>query len=396
MVETQIITAGRLIDGSGKKVQRGVQLLVQNGTIKEILPAGDNNYPSNSPAIDLSHCTLLPALVDCSVSLQSSPSIVSPPPSPAVDRTSSHQTLLRHIRYCYSHGVLGLAESGLNREEAIRVLQSEAAPWGQMEIRTSGPSNQAPFELKDTAAVNDFLRIYHSDPVENNGQHRTFLNQEELALLTRHRPEKKIVVVANGRKKVQEALAAGCDAIEQGYGMGKENLQTMAQKRVLWIPNAIRAKNELDGASGGGDVCCRFSARYVAPGKAIPGAKEFWEKTLAEQLEQLALARNWGVPIAVGTGGGSIGILHGESMVEEMKLFIKAGFSIEEAIHSASTVGADFFNMKHIGSLTPGNRATFLVTRGTVKQLPRKLAYLEQIYHDGIASRAYSKHPRAT
>jgi hypothetical protein len=28
---------------------------------------------------------------------------------------------------------------------------------------------------------------------------------------------------------------------------------------------------------------------------------------------------------AVGTGAGSVGILHGETMVDELKLFIKAG-----------------------------------------------------------------------
>jgi hypothetical protein len=41
------------------------------------------------------------------------------------------------------------------------------------------------------------------------------------------------VVVANGRQQVEEALEAGCDAIEQGYGMGKDNLRKMADKDVL-------------------------------------------------------------------------------------------------------------------------------------------------------------------
>ena len=395
MSEIRCITAGRLIDGTAQKVQRGVQLLVQDGTITQILPASSDNIPDNSTIIDLSHCTLLPALVDCSVSLHSSPSIINTPVSPAVDKTTSEETLLRHIRYCYSHGVLGVADSGLNRKEINRVLQSAATHWEQMAIRTSGPHNQRPDALQATAASNDFLRVYYSEPIEDSGQHLNLVTQEALALLIQQNPQKKIVVIANGRQKVQEALATGCDAIEQGYTMGEENLQTMAAKGVLWIPNTVRAKNELDGASGGGEVCCRFSARYVAPGKPIPGAKEFWEKALTEQLEQLRMARKFGLSVGVGTGGGSTGILHGESMVEEMKLLLKAGFSIEEVISSASTVGADFFNMQEVGALTPGNKATFLVTRGTVKQLPRKLAYLENIYINGIESAAYSKHPRS-
>jgi imidazolonepropionase-like amidohydrolase len=134
----------------------------------------------------------------------------------------------------------------------------------------------------------------------------------------------------------------------------------------------------------------------VAPGKPVPGAEDFWKKMLAEQLTQLRFARKLGVKTAVGTGAGSIGILHGESMVEEMKLFIKAGYSREETIRCASKNGAGFFGMKKLGTLTVGRRATFLITRGTVKQLPRKLSYLEGIYVDGVPSITYRKNPVRT
>jgi imidazolonepropionase-like amidohydrolase len=107
---------------------------------------------------------------------------------------------------------------------------------------------------------------------------------------------------------------------------------------------------------------------------------------LAEQLAQLRLARELGVTVAVGTGAGSVGILHGESLVEEMKLFIKAGYSLAETIRCASENGARFFGLEKLGALTVGRQATFLFTRGTAQQLPRKLSYLEGIYVDGRPS----------
>jgi len=204
------------------------------------------------------------------------------------------------------------------------------------------------------------------------------------------------VVVANGAQQVAEALAAGCDAIEQGYNMGEDNLRTMAEQGVLWIPSVLRAKNGLDGASSGGDVCCRFSTRYVAPGKPVPGAEAFWQKTLAEQLAQLRSARELGVKTAVGTGAGSVGILHGESMAEEMKLFLKGGYRLEETIRCGSENGAEFFGMEKLGILAVGRKATFLIARGTAQQLPRKLSYLESIYVDGAPSSAYRKNPVKT
>ncbi len=171
----------------------------------------------------------------------------------------------------------------------------------------------------------------------------------------------------------------------------EDNLRKMAEKNVLWIPSVLRSKNALDSASTSGNVCCRFSLRYVAPGKPVPGAETFWKKMLAEQLTQLRFAKKIGVTTAVGTGAGSIGILHGESMVEEMKLFIKAGYSLEETIQCASENGSRFFGMENLGTLTVGRKATFLIARGTVKQLPRKLSYLEGIYVDGAPSITYHK-----
>lgn len=90
---------------------------------------------------------------------------------------------------------------------------------------------------------------------------------------------------------------------------------------------------------------------------------------------------------------GSVGILHGESMVEEMKLFLKAGYSLEETVRCASENGARFFGMEKLGVLTVGRPATFLITRGTAGQLPRKLAYLEGIYVEGALSSTYRKNP---
>ena len=109
---------------------------------------------------------------------------------------------------------------------------------------------------------------------------------------------------------------------------------------------------------------------------------------LAGQLEQLRLARNLGVKTAVGTGAGSVGILHGESVAEEMKLFTRAGYSPEEAIRCGSDNGARFFGMENLGALAVGRKATFLAARGTVQQLLRKLAFLEAVYVEGELGRS--------
>jgi hypothetical protein len=45
--------------------------------------------------------------------------------------------------------------------------------------------------------------------------------------------------------------------------------------------------------------------------------------------------------------------------------------------------------MENLGALTVGRKATFLVARGTVPQLPRKLSYLENVYVEGAPSKNF-------
>jgi imidazolonepropionase-like amidohydrolase len=395
MGETRFIVAGSLIDGSGGEVLRQVFLALREGILTAIGPVADLPRQAGVPIADFSHCNLLPALIDCSVSLSRSPSVDWQVRLAAEEAGPAARAAMvaRHIGYCHTYGVLGVADSG-ELTGLLQGGQKGRAVGSGIELRSSGSLCRS---RQDCAGVDltgrDFLRIDYSGNIEEQEVPYLRLAQDDLRRMLQGRGGKKAVVVANGPEMVAEALAAGCDAIEQGYGMGEENLRKMAERQVLWIPSLVRAKNGLDGSASGGDVCCRFSQRYVAPGKPVPGAEALWKKRLAEQLAQLRLARKLGVITAVGTGAGSVGILHGESVVEEMKLFIKAGYSLAETIRCASEHGARFFDMARLGALTVGRQATFLIARGSVQQLPRKLSYLEGIYVDGVPSGTYQKNP---
>lgn len=396
MVEKRLIVAGSFIDGSGAPARKNLFLSVQNGLITAIRPLDELPRHEGVAIEDFSHCTILPALVDCSVSLSRSPSVDWMVRLSAEEASVTEKSALveKHIRYCHAHGVQGVADSDDRTDLVGHFRAGIAQARSIIDIRTSGPLLRSRQDSISAPPLgSDFLKIGYSGNIEDGASPYPLLNQEDLARILQHRGKKKAVVVANGPQQVEEALAAGCDAIEQGYGMGEANLRKMAERGVLWIPSVLRAKNALDSVGTGGDVCCRFSQRYVAPGEPDPGAEAFWKKQLAEQLTQLRVARKLGVTTAVGSGAGSVGILHGESMVEEMKLFLKAGYTLEETIRCASETGARFFNMERLGALTVGRRASLLITRGTVQQLPRKLSYLEGIYVDGIPSSTYSKNP---
>jgi imidazolonepropionase-like amidohydrolase len=393
MKDNRIIVAGYMIDGTGAGVRRNVFLAVRDGIIAAIEPVADLPRDEGTAIDDFSHCTLVPALVDCSVSLSRSPSVSTAKctgEEPVLEEVATLFT--RQVSYCHAHGVLGVADSG----DLTDLLKRSPPDKNILAVRSSGRLCRSKLDCPaDGTQARDFLKVACSDDIETgDAASLPRMSREELRqILSAHRGGSKVVVVANGRQAVAEALAAGCDAIEQGYLMGEDNLRKMAEKNVLWIPGVLRARNALDGSASGGDVCCRFSQRYVAPGKPVPGAEAYWKKMLAGQLAQLRLAKTLGVTTAVGTGAGSTGILHGEAVVEEMKLFIKAGYSLEETIRCATEHGAGFFGFESLGQLAAGRPATFLITRGTPRQLPRKLSYLEGIYINGAPSDAYRKNP---
>lgn len=393
---TRLIVAGSFIDGSGGEVRRNVFFAVKDTMITAIGQAADLSPGDRAAIEDFSHCTILPALIDCSVSLSRSPSVdkrvrLAYEEAGLVKRRAM---LEQHIRYCHIHGVLGVADSDDKTGLVDLYLKGIAPGEGIVDICTSGQLCRSRQEwAAGNSAVGDFLKIAYSGNIEEGEYPHLRFSPEELQRILQSRSGKKAVVVANGLQQVREALEAGCDAIEQGYAMGEDNLRKMAEKNILWIPSLQRAKNAMVSAGAGGKVGCRFSLGYVTPGKAGPGGAAFWKKMLAGHLAQLRLARKLGVTTVVGTGAGSVGILHGESMVEEMKLFIKGGYSLPETIRCASKNGAGFFGLEKLGTLSVGKKATFLITRGMVQQLPRKLSYLEGIYVDGEPSLTYRKNP---
>jgi dihydroorotase-like cyclic amidohydrolase len=72
---TRFIVAGSFIDGSGVEARRNVFLAVKDGIITGIGSAADLPRTNDAAIADFSHCTIVPPLVDGSVSLSRSPSV---------------------------------------------------------------------------------------------------------------------------------------------------------------------------------------------------------------------------------------------------------------------------------------------------------------------------------
>jgi len=394
------ILAGWLIDGSGGPIQKKVLLHIVDGRIEEVSCYNQNDCPADSLVTDFSHCCLLPPLIDSHAHLCM---------SGTVDRMRRQEQLVagyesiqpviaEHLRHHLSHGVLVVRDGGDRLGSVLRyhreLLTGDSLPVmvkspGKAWYRTGrygGLIGRGIDDLQrldrviseDTTAV-DHIKVINSgvNSLKQFGsQTPPQFSQQELAGTVDCAETKGLTVMvhANGILPVQMALEAGCHSIDHGFFMGDENLERLAEKQACWVPTIFTMKAFLQSAElGGSDIDPAVVSR-----------------TCDHQLQQLAYARTCGVRVAIGTDAGSIGVLHGESLAEELKLFVQAGYSLSEAISCATHQGAKLLGVdREFGLLAKGRPANFLAVRGTPAQLLRKLRFLEAVYLNGKPCEQY-------
>jgi imidazolonepropionase-like amidohydrolase len=309
-----------------------VLLRMKDGIITAITPYEAGGEADALPTADLSYAVLCPPFVDCHVHLAFSGTTDLQLRRRLTEAgyADIRPVIRRHIADLFVHGVLAARDAG-DRHELLQ-------RYGKEQVTAGAP----PVVISAAAQA------------EYGGG--------------------KVIIAANGREPVRTAIAAGCHAIVHGCGMGRDNLERMAEREVVLVPTLQAMKAAAEQA-------------------ADAAVKKLAAKALATQLEQVALARELGVTVALGTDAGSPGVLHGEAVVEELKLLIRAGFSLTEAVRCATVNGADLLGLDR-GRIAVGSRADFLVARGTPAQLPRKFSYLEAIWLAGRPSPIYQKNPQ--
>jgi imidazolonepropionase-like amidohydrolase len=394
---TQGYRVGWLIDGSGEPAVERRTILVGHGTIQHILSPGEPE-PDTVPIIDLSTCTVFPALVDSHVHLVMSGSTETTLRRDQLNSTYAQRraTISRHLRQHLAHGVLAVRDGADNHGDVLRFKHDPAhSPPSMVTVAAAGRARRAPGRygkligievgedqrLVDSAFASpsrrDHLKLVNSGlnsltqfGVETPPQFDA--NDLSAVIAAARRRGQPTMVHANGHLPVQLAIEAGCDSIEHGFFMGRDNLRRLADNDVTWVPTAVTMKAYSDYLQRQGH-------------RSDPSFADVSRKNLDHQLEQIGIAREWGVRLAVGTDAGSPGVHHGSSLKEELGLFVTAGFSVEAALQCASSHGARLMGLGDRGHIAPGMRADWMAVEGPPERV------LEQLHR--ITHRLVAGHP---
>ena len=396
------ILAGWLIDGSGGPIQKKALLKIVDGLIADITEYNQSDCQPASQTTDYSRCCIVPPLIDSHAHLCMSGTLDQK--GRQAQLRAEYEVLkgviAEHLSHQLSHGVLAVRDGGdrlgsvlryfreLNEPDGLPVIvKSPGKAWyrsgrygGLIGRAVEESESLAPLIAEDVSAV-DHIKVVNSG-LNSLSQfaHQTApqFSQRELTDTVAYAEKhgKRVMVHANGVLPVRMAIEAGCHSIDHGYFMGEDNLEALAEKQIVWVPTIYTMKGCLEGVELG--------MKGADPGVI--------SRNLDHQLQQLAYARSCGVRVAAGSDAGSIGVLHGESLLRELRLFMQAGYTLSEAISCATRQGAELVGIEdQFGLLDKGRPANFLVARGTPGQLPRKLSFLEAIYLNGKPSEHYRR-----
>jgi imidazolonepropionase-like amidohydrolase len=195
----------------------------------------------------------------------------------------------------------------------------------------------------------DWIKVYsdRSYKVLPNGvldDIPTFTLEELRAIVDEaHRERHKVASHAMALQGVHNSVTAGVDSIEHGNYIADEDLRTMVQKGIYYVPTI-------------------YVGEYVAEGRAKAGAP-VWLQMRAIHQETFRRALKAGVKIAFGTDIG--GFDWHTNPAREFGWMVKYGMTPEQALRAGTVVAAELLGLSdQLGTLEPGKLADIVAVPG--------------------------------
>jgi imidazolonepropionase-like amidohydrolase len=381
---TIVLKGGRVFDGTGAPA-RSATVVIERNHITKILPAGATDWPKDARVIDAAGKTVMPGLIDAHTHIG-----YTEPETPPLWDISEADGMLRAV------------------ERARFYLEC-----GITSIRDVGTYHDVPFRLKDWAAQNRVPspRVFPAgafitaigghgaegvDPdlklpnstrfAEGPDQWRQAVREQfnrgaDLIKIGSHfsRDEVKAAVEeahALGLKicadaetfYIQWAVEAGVDVIEHPLPRTDETIRLMAQKGTQAVPTIIPYAIIFEDWGGYyGSTSRRFTFSNEA------------------NLDVLKRMKTAGVKMGIGTDLVTNWFRRlPEPYIRELKYFVQAGYSVPEALVTATKTNAEILDMSDkLGTLEPGKLADVAVFDGKPDENLDDLTKVDIVIRDG-------------
>jgi imidazolonepropionase-like amidohydrolase len=369
------IRAGRLFDTSTGQMLTKQVVLISGERITGAGPEDRVRIPAGVPVIDLSQATVLPGLIDAHTHMFNSRGPKGTTESAMLIAVQNVQADLRAgftaARDMSSHGngygdveIRNAINQG--RFDGPRYQVSTLGiVWGAAPLNPAVPENPLASTVvrsveEARAAVRqqigrgaDWIKLYpaggYSFTASGQDQYQVTYPLAVLQALIdeTHRLGKKAACHVYGGEGQKNAIVAGCDTIEHGFGLNQEQVNMMAAKGLYYDPTLVR-----------------YTEPYMDDTDARNTGGKYRMIPIFEKAASMAAATK-GIKVMMGSGADGSTYAHGTQALDFEWLVKRAGLTPARAIQSGTMINAEAMGWQdQIGSITQGKYADLIAVYG--------------------------------
>jgi imidazolonepropionase-like amidohydrolase len=356
-----IVRAGVFYDGTRYAPRRNVDIVVENGRVREIRDASGECHREAA--------CVTPGLVNAHVHLEMSGQ--ADPLALVNHYTAVQRTLhaVENARRSLHAGVTTVRDVGAN--DAIAVDVRDAIEQGRIpgpRVRAAGkvlcmtgghgwPIGRAvdgPWDARKGVREQrltgaDCIKLIATGGVLTKGAvpgvAQLTVEEMSAACEEAHRHEMRVAAHAIGTQGIKDALRSGVDSIEHGHMLDDEAIELFKEHGAYLVPTLTAPTCILEHAENGGQ-----------PDYVVRKARDINEH-MARNIRRAFQA---GVKVAGGSDAGTPFNFH-EKYADEVALMHKLlGMTPQQALHAATAVAAELIGL-HRGVLEPGEPADILL-----------------------------------
>jgi imidazolonepropionase-like amidohydrolase len=363
------VRAGRLFDSVNGRMLAKQVVIISGDRITQVGPEGQVRIPAGAQVIDLSRATVLPGLIDAHTHMFNQRGAKGTTEASMLIAVQNVQADLRagftSARDMSSHGNgygdvavrdainEGRIEGPRFQVSTLGIVWGDgpANPLASTVIRSAEDGRAAVREQIGRGA--DWIKLfpagaYSFTPAGEARYVVTYPLPVLQALIDEtHRLGKKAGCHVYGGEGQKNAIVAGCDTIEHGFGLDQAQIDMMAAKGLYYDPTIVR-----------------YTEPYMDDNDEKNTGGKFRIIPIFSKAVSMAAATK-GIKVMMGSGADGSTFAHGTQGLEFVSLVKVAGMTPARAIQSGTRVNAEAMGWQdRVGSIEAGKFADLIAVTG--------------------------------